>query len=429
MLTDAIFNEKIHKIILSKPGKENPDNYVRMEILRNEDKFQAAAHTKTQVFHSNHSLAGVREFAGGLLGTAFLQYTAWDGEYEYSARVSKKGKLLSSRKKSDVPPKTNFTPGSFNRQKNHIIREGAEIPALVDMGVFTKELKVAAPMWDKFHQINRFLELLADETGEDKISPGTTVNIVDFGCGKSYLTFLVYHYFEKMRNLRTNICGLDLKDDVVKKCADAAKKYGYNSLTFRQGDIGTQNAPPITGTHGIHEVYGIHEITGTAGIKEGTGWGAPGTFNIVISLHACDTATDNALYNAVKWQADLICAVPCCQHELRNQMQPATLKLFSEYGIIKERIASLATDTIRASLLDCHGYKAQIIEFTDPEHTAKNLLIRARRVAGNRAASTNSESFEFSESSNSPESGKHEEIRKVMREFAFEPTLARLLGI
>ncbi|MCL2225747.1 MAG: SAM-dependent methyltransferase [Defluviitaleaceae bacterium] len=381
MLPENMFNEEIFKIVLSKPVKGV--DLKRIEILKSENMYQASKYTQKQVFHSNHDAKSIREVLNEYMNASFLQYTAWDKEFEYSARVTKKGKVLASRRKSKAEVKReNLANGGFNRQKNHIIREGENIPVLVDMGVFTKELRVAAPMWDKYKQINRFIEILADETGG--LTQNTTVNVIDFGCGKSYLTFLVYHYFTQVKGLRVNICGLDLNAEIVEKCATAAKKYGYDSLTFRQGDIGSQSAPPLEN------------------------WGVQGSFNIVISLHACDTATDHALFNAIKWQADLICAVPCCQHELRNQMKPQSLKIFADYGIIKERIASLATDAIRAKLLEMHGYRAQIIEFTAMEHTAKNLLIRARKTSARKT-------------------GADAELQAVLQEFSFKPALLGLL--
>ncbi|MCL2047880.1 MAG: SAM-dependent methyltransferase [Defluviitaleaceae bacterium] len=372
------FNESIYKIVLSVP-KEG--KYTRVEILRNGEKYQASMYTEKQVFHSNHDLAGIKAFISANFGALFSCYHAWDSEYEYSARVTKKGKILSSRKKTAIKPKQNsFAAGSFNREKNHIIREGVNIPALVDMGVFTKDLKVAAPMRDKFNQINRFLELLADEVKGLK----GTVNIIDFGCGKSYLTFIVDYYFTKILKLPTNICGMDLDEGIVQKCAAAAEKYGCKSLKFVQGDIGGLDAPPLPT------------------------WGEDGTFNIVISLHACDTATDYALYNAIKWQADLVCAVPCCQHELRDQMRPKTLGLLCEYGIIKERIASLLTDTIRAKLLEICGYKVQVIELVGLDSTAKNLMIRGRRGSSGGC--------------------EWAELEGVLGEFGVEPMLWKLLG-
>ena len=387
-LPTTVFSDGIRKIVFSHPVKKGDDGvkYIRAVIERSGDMFQASMYTKKQVFHNNFHANELRPVIDGLFGVDFMQYHAWDGEYEYSAKVSKKGKILTSRTKTTNQPRmTNYAQGSFNRVKNHIITEGDFIPALVDMGVFTKEGKVVTAMRDKFNQINRFLELLADETGPDAVPEGTTVNIVDFGCGKSYLTFLVYHYFTEIRKLRVNICGMDLDAHVVQSCTAAAKKYGYTSIKFLQGDIGQQTAPPIKL------------------------WGRGGTYNIVISLHACDTATDYALFNAVNWKADLICAAPCCQHELKKQMKPNNLTLFSGYGIIKERIAALATDAIRASLLEYCGYKTQVIEFIDMEHTSKNLLIRARRKAEKGSAAA------------------WDEVQNVIKEFAFKPTFLRLL--
>lgn len=380
MLPENLFNEKIFKIILSKPAK-TAGSFQRVEILRSGGKYQASTFTDTKVTHTNHDAESVREFISGLFGAEFLCYTAWDGEFEFSARVTKRGRVLSSRRKAAATP-GDFAEG-FNRRKNYIISEGENIPALVDIGVFTKEFKVAAQMRDKFSQINRFLELLADETRA--LPAGTIVNIIDFGCGKSYLTFLVYHYFSEIQKLPANICGLDLNAEVVEKCAAAAKKYGYSPLEFRQGDIGSLAAPTFEN------------------------WGERGTFNIVISLHACDTATDHALFFAVRHVADLVCAVPCCQHELRAQMRPKSLGLFAEYGIIEERIASLATDAIRAKALEACGYKAQIIEFVPMEHTAKNLLIRARKTK------------------KIPRFEVPGEIKKIVEEFSFEPTILKLL--
>jgi len=378
------FNENIYKIILSNPAKNNSGGYTRTEIISNRDRYQASMFTAKHVIHKNLQKSEVKAFVEELLGLEFLQYTAWDGKYEHTARVTKKGKLLTSSNASNQQPRIrNFKGSTFDKQKNHIIQEGERIPALVDMGVFTKEYKVAAQMHDKFQQINRFIELIADET--KSITKETTVNIIDFGCGKSYLTFLVYHYFTEIRQFQVNICGLDSNESIIESCTKASVKYGYNSLFFKLGDIGEQSLPPIDT------------------------WGGNGTFNIIISLHACDTATDYALYNAVKWNADLICAVPCCQHELRSQMKPAILDIFSEYGIIEERIASLATDAIRAKLLEYAGYKAQIIEFSDLEHTAKNLMIRARRGKRNLKAL--------------------DSVQRIANEFSFEPTLMKLFQL
>ncbi|MCL2217575.1 MAG: SAM-dependent methyltransferase [Defluviitaleaceae bacterium] len=403
MLPVNMLPENVYKIVLSQPNAAASGDgreYTRFEILRggNGKTFQSSMYTKKKIFHNNINATDVKAFINALFGISFFQYNAWDGKYEYSAKVTKKGKVLSTRRAikttqdtSSRPHMDDFEEGTFNRRKNHIIREGTHIPVLTDMGVFTKENKVAAPMRDKFRQINRFLELLADET--KNLTGETAINIIDFGCGKSYLTFLTYHYFTEIRGLKANICGLDMNPDIVSQCSKAAEKYGYTSLEFKEGDIGSQTKPPLES------------------------WGAHGTFNIVISLHACDTATDHAIFNAIKWNADLICAVPCCQHELKNQMNPKTLKLFNEYGIIKERIASLATDAIRAKLLECCGYKSQIIEFTGMEHTPKNLFIRARRQNTTQSQSRGTRKRTASMG----------EVNQILKEFGFQPTLYRLL--
>jgi len=372
------FNSEIFKILLSAPMKDT--DYTRIEIIINGDIAQASMYTQKQNFHKNMPIDEVLTFVNEHLGTNFSQYTAWDGKREYSARVTKKGKLLTNSKAAIVAaPK--LAVGSFNKQKSHILQEGDHIPVLVDMGIFTKEGKIAANMYDKFQQINRFLELIDDATK----NIASDINIIDFGCGKSYLTFLVYHYFAN-RGIQANICGLDLNETVIQNCRRAAEKYNYSSLAFMLGDIGNQNAPPLAK------------------------WGAADSFNMVISLHACDTATDHAIFNAVKWEADLILAAPCCQHELRKQMKPSTFDIFSSYGIIEERMAALATDAIRAKLLESVGYKTQIIEFAPLENTAKNLLIRASRARRGKANPNALES-----------------VKVLMNEFAFQPTLFTLL--
>jgi len=383
-----VLSQPVKNLTSDTPNpKAAPREYTRAEIQRSGDKFQLSMYTKKQVFHSNFTIEELKTVVDGLFGITFTQYHAWDETHEYTAKISKKGKVLTSRNKAASKPRTaNFAAGSFDRQKNHIIKEGENIPALADMGVFTKEGKVVAGMRDKLNQINRFLELMADETGPSAIPGGTTVNIVDFGCGKSYLTFLVYHYFTVVRKQPVNICGLDLNPSIIEACTKAAVKYGYTSLFFILGEIGKQNTPPL---------------------KE---WGKIGTFNIIISLHACDTATDYVLSSAVKWNADLIYAVPCCQHELRSQMKPRAFDILSGYGIIEERFAVLATDAIRAKLLEYVGYNTQIIEFTDIEHTTRNLMIRAKRT-----------------NSKSPKA--LEQVKKLLDEFGFEPTLMKLLQI
>ena len=262
---------------------------------------------------------------------------------------------------------------SHNRKKEYILQEGENIPALVDLGVFTPDFKIVKAKYDKYKQINRFIELVDDAFrayGRDEIT------ILDFGCGKSYLTFAMYYYFRELKKLDVNIIGLDLKEDVIAICNGLAEKYGYEKLHFYQGDIASYT--------------GRDEV------------------DMVVTLHACDTATDYALEKAVKWNAKVILSVPCCQHELNRQIANKELYPIMDYGILKERMAALLTDGIRAKLLENAGYETQILEFIDMEHTPKNLLIRAvKRQEGSKKLP--------------------EELKVCMEAYHVKPTLADLL--
>jgi len=228
-----------------------------------------------------------------------------------------------------------------DRVKNRILAEGTPIAPLVDMGVFTQEGRVAAPMQHKFRQINRFLEMI-DDTLDGSV---TALSVVDFGCGKSYLTFILYHYLTEIRGINVEMVGLDLKADVITSCEVTARKYGYEGLRFMQGDIGMYSQQ--------------HRA------------------DMVITLHACDTATDYALYHGIKMGASRIFAAPCCQHELKAHIKTEALSLLTRYGTVKDRAAALMTDAIRANLMAYSGYKTQLMEFVELTHTPKNLLIRA----------------------------------------------------
>lgn len=333
------------KIIISKPAAKT-NLYKKIVIERKKEYFQAAKYTEKQVFHDNVMPEELEQYLFDNISGNYLQVNAWDVEKEHILLISKKEKVTYKTKK--ISTGANQTPlnegTQHNRKKNYILDEGQIIPPLVDMGVFTQEGKVVKSMYDKFRQINRFIEMIDDGV---KDYQKEEIHIIDFGCGKSYLTFIMYYYFTEVRHMKVQMLGLDLKEAVIKKCNETAVKYGYENLRFEMGDI--------------------------------NGFQTPFDVDMVVTLHACDTATDFALYNAICWNAKMIFSVPCCQHELNKQMQTDDLSLLTRYGIVKERFAALATDAVRANLLEVCGYKTQLLEFVDFAHTPKNILIRAIR--------------------------------------------------
>ena len=368
-ILNKITDEGIIKIIMSKPKSDA--QYKKIIVSAVDNGYFAEQFTEKQAFHKNMQKSELLQYLECVVSD-YLQINAWTADTEHIILISKKGKVSYKRKLSlNTAAKTNH-----NRKKNYIIEEGENVPPLVDMGIFTAEGKVVRSMYDKFRQINRFLELINDELKNRNYQE---LNIIDFGCGKSYLTFVLYYYLTEKMKIKANIVGLDLKADVIENCNKAAQKYGYSGLTFQLGDI--------------------------------NGYKCEKKPDMVVTLHACDTATDYALYNAIQWGADLIFSVPCCQHELAAQMTSDTLSLLTRYGIIKERTASLMTDAIRANLLWYSGYNTQLLEFVDMSHTPKNILIRAVK-------------------SQIPQKTREKylaEAENVISEFGFSPTLYNLL--
>lgn len=384
---NEIFDDFAYRIVLSKAGKNSENQYNRIVLVCKEQYYQAECYTEKQVFHFNYTIEEAIGFCKKNFGIDFFQLNAWSDQWEYQASVTKKGKLLFKRKqiKSDDVPKKQT---GHNRKKQYLLPEGEIIPPLLDMGVLTEEGKIISHMQDKYKQINRFLEIIDDAVRNYSYDSNKPLKIVDFGCGKSYLTFVLYYYFHEIKHINVNMIGLDLKEEVIAKCNDTAKKYGYENLVFQVGDIGcyTDSVPA----------------------------------DMVITLHACDTATDYALFHAIKWGAKMIFSVPCCQHELNQQFMPQELEIIGRYGIVKERTMALFTDAIRANLLECCGYKTQLMEFVDIENTPKNLLIRAIHRKTEPARIDVMRKYY-------PEKSHYREVRELMEKFHLNPTLYKLL--
>lgn len=336
-LLDEIFakNSLLHGV-LSSPyqKKENGKITIRPVLLKQKLAYQVTSYIGAKAIHHNFLpeeclsflLENLSQYKQTLLCTAEADYHILGNE-----------KIL---KKAPTHAPKNI---NHNISKNYILHEGDPVPYLVELGVMDPKGKVIAKKRDKFKQLNRFLEMIADVL--PNFSQNSVLHIVDFGCGKAYLTFALYDFLVRLQGRKVHIHGLDLKDDVIQFCQNLAKKLDFKDLQFSLGDI--QHYRPS------------HII------------------DMVISLHACDTASDAALVQAVKWQSKVILCVPCCQHELYHQVQSDLLQPILRHGILKERFAALATDAARATMLELSGYNTQVLEFIDLEHTPKNLLIRA----------------------------------------------------
>jgi len=325
---------------------------VRPVQLKSGLRYQFERLVDNKAFHENVSAA---ELAAKLATEmeSYKQALIQTADSDVQALANKKGELtlISRANSQDKSGKTaSSAPQAHNRDKRRVLPEGEPVPFLIALGVMTAEGKVVKAKYDKYRQINRFLEMVADVAPE--LPRDKPLKIVDFGCGKSYLTFALYHYLAIKEQLPVRIFGLDLKKDVIEDCSALAARLGWNDLTFAVGDISEfEDREPV---------------------------------DMVVTLHACDTATDAALLKAIGWGASVILSVPCCQHELFRQITQPVMQPLLKHGILKERFAALATDAIRANLLEIAGYRTQLLEFIDLEHTPKNLLIRAVKSRSKR---------------------------------------------
>lgn len=371
-------NENLIQAVLSAGRKADGPSKVKIRPVKLKDQicYQASALEGTKVFHKNYDREQMLAYLEAELSGNFGQLQCQGALMDGVVLVSKKGKMTIKEKHHAV--RENVQIQAHNRVKQYILKEGIPVPFLTDLGVMTEKGKIITSRYDKFRQINRFLEFIEDIL--PRLAKDREVTILDFGCGKSYLTFAMYYYLKELKGYDVNIIGLDLKTDVIEKCNGLARKYGYEKLHFYQGDIA--------------DYEGVSAV------------------DMVVTLHACDTATDFALAKAVEWGAQVILSVPCCQHEVNKQIRNELLEPVLHYGILKERMSALITDAVRANLLESKGYETQILEFIDMEHTPKNLLIRA--VKKGKTAQAES-------------TAKTTRLDEMIKELNIHPTLEQLL--
>ena len=374
LLLQENLNQEFLAAVLSAPRDKSGVEKVKVRPLlkRGELVFQLESFCNRQAFHENLSAGEAADRIFEYMQN-MKQMQMETKQWNYTVLVSKKGKLTIKRKAQKNPNKQ--ADMNHNRKKQYILEEGTMVPFLRDLGVMTEEGKIVRTKFDKFRQINRFLEFIEDILPQ--LDKGREVTILDFGCGKSYLTFAMYYYLHELKQYDIRIIGLDLKTEVIRNCNELSKKYGHEKLTFLEGDIA--------------DYEGVDRV------------------DMVVTLHACDTATDYALAKAVGWHAKVILSVPCCQHEINGQIENDVLKPILKHGLLKERFSAIVTDALRAEYLEREGYEVQVLEFIDMEHTPKNILIRAIDTG---------------------KKGKNSKRIKDCEAFLnVEPTLGRLLGM
>lgn len=377
LLEDGLTDALLQMVLSGQRTKEAPVK-VKVRPLMQKDTlvFQASLWDGKKEFHKNYKKEEMIQAVLCWMSRDLKQLQMDTTEHMSAVLVSKKGKVTIKKKYREM--KCQKISLQHNRTKRYLLPEGVPVPFLVKLGVMTPEGKVVKAKYDKFRQINRFLEFIADIC--PVLAKDRELTILDFGCGKSYLTFAMYHYLHEIRGYDLQIIGLDLKEDVIAHCAALAEEFGYDKLHFLTGDIA--------------DYEGVSQV------------------DLVVTLHACDTATDHALAKAVEWNAQAILSVPCCQHELNGQIKNELLQPILKYGLLKERMAALVTDGLRASILETMGYQVQVLEFIDMEHTPKNILIRAVKqktlTYGKR-----------------PETSQ--ELKNCMEALQVRPTLERLL--
>ena len=343
-LLEQCIQKNLIDLTISGLKKKNEELPVKIKIrpvaMKDKIEYQVSEFIGRRVFHKNYKKDELKKKITDWMQEDYkqAQFTMTDATAQILS--GKHSQTVKYKKCKEVRVQRDL---SHNRTKRYILPEGTPVGFLIDLGVMTKEGKIVRQKYDKYRQINRFLEFVEDILPQ--LSKEREQTIIDFGCGKSYLTFAMYYYLKELKGYDIRIIGLDLKEDVIAHCNELKDKYGYGKLSFLVGDIASYT-----------DVDAV---------------------DMVVTLHACDTATDYALAKAVQWGAKVILSVPCCQHEANRMMENELLQPVLQYGILKERMAAIMTDAVRANLLTAKGYDTQILEFIDMEHTPKNLLIRA----------------------------------------------------
>ena len=379
LIQEIIKEEKLIYAVLSNLKSKDKDTFSKVNIkpvlIKDEKHIQLAYEYQDKVIHKNLKDDEFTAEFKDLLSDHFKQAMIFTTDADYQVMISKKGKVKILKKD---PSKTSVDL-NHNRTKEYIIEEGIPCDFLIKLGVMGEDGKVFKKRYDKFRQINKFLELVSDAVY--KIEDKETINIVDFGCGKSYLTFALYYYLKKLLNLNVNIIGLDLKKDVINLCNNLSQELDYEGLQFINKDI--------------RDFEELDKV------------------DMVVTLHACNTATDEALIKAVSWDADIILSVPCCQHELLDKIENKTMAPMLKHGIIKERLSSLITDSLRANVLEILGYNTQLLEFIDMENTPKNIMIRAIKSKGSKKIDR-SEYLEFKKAWNIDNPYIEERVKDIL---------------
>ncbi|MBF1202599.1 MAG: SAM-dependent methyltransferase [Fusobacterium periodonticum] len=345
--------DKLIKIVFSdrKSGDFNKV-IIKPIILKSTKNIQIESFKDNKAFHKNIDLNNLQELENILkeyienFKQILLQIEGSDISF-----IRKKESFSKKEKESNLVKSSN----EHNKKKQYILNEGDKIDFLIELGLMSVEEKILKSSYNKFKQINKYLEFIDDVIEELKAKKLITnhINVLDFGCGKSYLTFALYYYLKNYRkDLTFSIVGLDLKKDVIEFCNKLAKKLNYENLEFLNGNIKDYDKS-----------------------KE---------VDLVFSLHACNNATDYSLEKALSLDAKAILAVPCCHHEFFEKIQKNknsefynTLKIMADNGVVLDKFATLATDSFRSLSLELCGYKTKMIEFIDMEHTPKNILIKA----------------------------------------------------